>query len=130
VWVERDTATRQARSPGTRTHPRHLPNEALGTFLAERLGLRRSAAPVGLSPRTRWFLLPSVADAPLPSDELLPYMEAPTPTEFEVAWWQICCYRMPEVISTLNEIHLSRCTPPRNSSWAPTCCSGTSTRSC
>ena len=105
LWVESDTPTRQVRSHNTSVHPRHLTNEALETFLAERLGLPRPAAPASFAPSTRWFLLPSAADAPLPSYELLPYLEAPVPTDFELACWQICCYRVPDVISTLNEIH-------------------------
>jgi hypothetical protein len=100
VWIETDAPTRPARASSARIHPRHLTNEALETFLAERLGLLRSAAPVGLALSTRWFLLPSAADAPLPASELLPYVEAPLPAEFELAWWQVCCYRVPEVIST------------------------------
>jgi hypothetical protein len=105
LWVETDAPTRQARSAGARIHPRHLANEALKAFLTERLGLLGPGAPLGFAPSTRWLLLPSAGDAPLPSPELLPYMEAPLPADVELARWQICCYRVPDVISTLNEIH-------------------------
>src|SRR5207244_3518332 len=54
---------------------------------------------------SRSFLLPSATGAPLPSFELLPYMEAAAPAEFDLAWCQVCCSRVPNMISTLNEIH-------------------------
>src|SRR5205814_6308401 len=75
----------------------------------------------------KYFLLPSAAGAPLPSFELLRYMEEvftsacgervefsltsacggdeEVPTEFELAPWQVCCYRVPQVITALSDIH-------------------------
>jgi SNF2 family DNA or RNA helicase len=39
------------------------------------------------------------------SYELLRYMDEEEPIEFELAPWQVCCYRVRDVISTLNDIH-------------------------
>ena len=61
--------------------------------------------PGGFALTTRSFLLPCAAGAPLPSFELLPYMDSTAPAEFDLAWYQVCCSRVPNVISTLNEIH-------------------------
>src|SRR5438128_3405807 len=105
LWVETDTPTRQPRSRVAHVHPRHLADAALETFLAERLGLPRPPAAGGFALTTRSVLLPGTAGAPLPSFELLPYMEALAPAEFDLAWYQVCCAPVPNVISTLNEIH-------------------------
>src|SRR6266542_6199525 len=105
LWVETDTPTPRAHSRVAHVHPRHLANAALETFMAERLGLPRPPAPGGFSLTTCSFLLPNAAGTPLPSFELLPYMEATAPAEFDLAWYQVCCSRVPNVISTLNEIH-------------------------
>ena len=105
LWVETDTAASRPQRGGASVHPRHLMGTALETFLAERLGLPRPSAPGSFALCDRSFLLPSMADAPLPSVELLSYTETTTPSEFDLAWWQICCYEVPHPISTLNEIH-------------------------
>ncbi len=105
LWVETDTPTPRAHSRVAHVHPRHLATAALETFMAERLGLPRPPAPGGFGLTTRSFLLPNAAGTPLPSFELLPYMEATAPAEFDLAWYQVCCSRVPNVISTLNEIH-------------------------
>ena len=121
LWVETDTpVTRSRRHSDTadsreRLHPRHLTQTALASFLQEKLGLRESAP--GALARilcTKYLLLPSAAGAPLPSYELLRYVDedvdeeppesAPT-AEFTLAPWQVWCYRVPRVIPLLNEIH-------------------------
>src|SRR5919202_457051 len=99
LWVETDTPIRQPRRPGAGVHPRHLANAALDTFVAEGLGVR--AFPLaGPARRTRAFLLPSAAGAPLPSVELLPYLETTTPADVELAWWQICCSHLPHPLKS------------------------------
>jgi len=106
LWVETDTPTRTAARNRGAVHPRHLTNDALELFLTQRLGLHApppSAQAGSLS--TRCFLLPSADGMPLPSFELSPYLTETTPSEFELAWWQVCCHRVSSVISTLNDIH-------------------------
>jgi SNF2 family DNA or RNA helicase len=99
VWVETDTPPDTVSDA---VHPRHLDAIALTTFLAERLGLRESP-PERLE--TRYFLLPTVAGAPAASFELLRYVDEEEPLEFALVPWQVCCYRLPDVISMLNDIH-------------------------
>ena len=91
LWVETDVPTARPRRPGASAHPRHLANAALDTFVAERLGVRPALLSVPAQ-RTCSFLLPSAAGAPLPSAELLPYMETTAPADVELAWWQLCCW--------------------------------------
>ena len=82
LWVETDTpVTRSRRHSDTadsreRLHPRHLTQTALAAFLQEKLGLRETAP--GALARvlcTKYLLLPSAAGAPLPSYELLRYVD-------------------------------------------------------
>ena len=141
LWVETDTpVTRSRRHSDTadsreRLHPRHLTQTALATFLQEKLGLRESAP--GALARilcTKYLLLPSAAGAPLPSYELLRYVDedvdeeppesAPT-AEFTLAPWQVWCYRVPRVIPRSTTSSSSPSMRPRTSNWGWISCSGT-----
>jgi len=121
LWVETDTpaAAPSRRRADTREslHPRHLTQSALASFLQEKLGLRETA-PGALAHTlcTKYLLLPSAAGAPLPSYELLRYVgedeEPPgrtsgtaSPVEVALSPWQVWCYRVPQVIPALHEIH-------------------------
>src|SRR5947209_6024491 len=92
LWVETDTPAGASRRLADTVHPRHLKHTALAQFLMETLGLRESA-PGALARTlcTKYFLLPSAAGAPLPSFELLRYVdeETSTETEFELVPWQV-----------------------------------------
>src|SRR5205085_8545360 len=124
-WVETAAPADTSRRHADTIHPRHLVDTALALFLMQKLGLRESVP--GALARTlclRYFLLPSAAGAPLPSFELLRYVdevftsacgervefsltsacggEEEVPTEFELAPWQVCCYRVPQVITALS----------------------------
>ncbi|MGI8913364.1 MAG: hypothetical protein ACR2JY_06185 [Chloroflexota bacterium] len=106
LWVETDTPTQAVpRTPGS-PHPRHLRGPALSGFLTEKLGL--SQTPLVALQREfaeRCFLLPSADGKPLPSSELLPYMEDPTPEEATLVPWQVCGYRLSAPIATLNDVY-------------------------
>src|SRR5919198_6588668 len=106
LWVETDTLPGKSRRRAGTVHPRHLMHTALAQFLMEKLGLRESV-PGALARTlcTKYFLLPSAAGAPLPSFELLRYVDEEAPAEFELAPWQVCCYRVPQVIPALSDIH-------------------------
>src|SRR5207237_5444582 len=87
-------------------HPRHLAQTALATFLTEKLGLREPVS--GALERTlctKYFLLPTVGGKPSPSFELLRYVDEEEPIEFDLVPWQVCCYQVPDIITTLNDIH-------------------------
>ena len=106
LWVETDTPQGTPRSRTGTVHPRHLAHTALATFLMEKLGLREFVSGALESTLcTRYFLLPTVAGQPSPSFELLRYVEEEEPIEFELAPWQVSCYRVPDVIAALNDIH-------------------------
>ena len=87
-------------------HPRHLTGVALTAFLLEKLGLQESlSAVVEQTLTTKYFLLPTSEHMPSPSFELLRYVDEAEPIDFELAAWQVCCYRVPDIISALNDIH-------------------------
>ncbi len=54
---------------------------------------------------TKYFLLPTVAEKPSPSFELLRYMDEEEPIDFGLEPWQVNCYQVTDVITTLNDIH-------------------------
>ena len=106
LWVETDSPPAARRRSGDVAHPRHLARAALAAFLTEKLGLRDpSGGDVSRHMETKRFLLPSAGGAPLPSFELLRYVDEETPEQYDLASWEICCYRVPQVITTLNDIH-------------------------
>ena len=106
LWVETDAIEGRPRRSSNSIHPRHLGQTALVTFLTEKLGLREPM-PGELSHimYTKYFLLPTVAGKPSPCFELLRYMDEEEPIEFDLEPWQVYCYRVPDVITTLNDIH-------------------------
>ena len=106
LWVETDTLQGKQQRHGNNVHPRHLVDTALAAFLMEKLGLQESTS--GALARTlhrKYFLLPTAADKPLHSFELLRYVDEEVPTEFDLKPWQVCCYRVSGVIAALNDIH-------------------------
>ena len=106
LWVETDTLSGTARQRADTVHPRHLMHTALTTFLMEKLGLQESMP--GVLERTlcmKSFLLPTVEGNPSPSFELLRYVDEEEPIEFDLKRWQVCCYQVSDVITTLNDIH-------------------------
>ncbi len=106
LWVETDAPSGTARRRGDGVHPRHLAHTALAAFLIEKLGLQEPFP--GTLVRTlctKYVLLPTVAGKPAPSFELLRYTDEEEPMEFDLKPWQVSCYRVPDIISTLAEIH-------------------------
>ncbi|NEP19272.1 MAG: DEAD/DEAH box helicase, partial [Leptolyngbya sp. SIO4C1] len=96
LWVE--TPKRRAlKSP--QRHPYQLSGKAFKAFMAETLGLEPSLRNQSLI-QSRYFLLPSDRQGPLPSLELSGYLEAKTPAEFELRYWEISCCRVETILTT------------------------------
>ncbi|HEX4715601.1 MAG TPA: DEAD/DEAH box helicase, partial [Ktedonobacteraceae bacterium] len=102
LWVETDTPVGTPTRGAGAVHPRHLAQADLAAFLVEKLGLRDSL-PGNFC--TKYFLLPTTGGKPAPSFELLRYVDEEEPIEFELAPWQVWCYKVPDVITTLNDMH-------------------------
>jgi SNF2 family DNA or RNA helicase len=107
LWVETDDPSPSRRRRAEPVHPRHLAGDALAGFLTERLRIRPSpyAAPPVRHFRTLSLLLPSASGAPLPSHELLPYLDLELPDEAPPAWWMVAAYPLEQPISDLRDIH-------------------------
>jgi len=110
LWVETDAPVSTLRGKGQRRaatlHPRHLVQPALATFLSEKLGVR--AVMPGAPARTlclKHVLLPTAAGAPLPSFDVQRYVDEEVPAAYDLAPWPVWCYRVPDIIATLNDIH-------------------------
>ncbi len=106
LWVETDTPAVPLEGATAGNHPRHLMQKALVTFLMEKLGLRELASDtLAQTVDVKYFLLPTIANKPAPSFELLRYVDEEEPVEFDLVPWGISCYAIPEIITTLNDIH-------------------------
>ena len=106
LWVETDAIEGRPRRNSNSIHPRHLGQTALVTFLTEKLGLGEPMpGELSRAVYTKYFLLPTVAGKPSPCFELLRYMDEEEPIEFGLEPWQVNCYRLTDVITTLNDIH-------------------------
>src|SRR6266699_3967328 len=106
LWVETDTPTAALPSHAGTVHPRHLAHTALATFLMEKLGLREPVSgALARTLGTKYFLLPTAADKPSPSFELLRYVDEEEPVEFDLAPWQVSCYQVSDIVTALNDIH-------------------------
>src|SRR5215471_8310931 len=106
LWVETDTPQGTAWKRTGTIHPRHLGQIALATFLIEKLGLQEPfSGALARTLTTKYFLLPTSAAKPAPSFELLRYADEEEPIEFDLMPWQVCCYKVSDVITALNDIH-------------------------
>ncbi|MCU0566560.1 MAG: DEAD/DEAH box helicase [Oculatellaceae cyanobacterium Prado106] len=125
LWVETEAAIapppskRKKASSATPSHPYHLNETALATFLEQELGIKPPAtgrAPASLESTIahRHFLMPSAAGEPLPSLELSRYLETELPETFEWQYWPIACFPtttrlenqpVETVIKLLNDLH-------------------------
>ena len=114
------TAARKRRTTGTPEpergpdlHPRSLTREALAAFLDAALGIRDDATgAVARDIEPRYVLLPSGAGAggvsgPLPSFELLRYVDDTLPAQVELRSWQVHCYRLRRPLLSLNDLHFA-----------------------
>ena len=118
LWVETPELTKR-RYKNQQIHPGHLAQDDLVAFLAQ-LGIKE--APATLSDRIspKYFALPTANNQPLPSPELIKYLEIEIPEEYEgFQYWQVDCYegvtsvktdsyrvsKAINAIKLLNEIH-------------------------
>src|SRR5947209_6663389 len=96
LWVETDRSSGKRKH--SRVHPRHLSGRPLETFLHEKLGVRLPyEGQIARLLQDRAFVLPTADGAPLPSAELLPYVDMEAPESWELQSWDVCCWRMPHV---------------------------------
>jgi SNF2 family DNA or RNA helicase len=120
LWAETPTVKKR-RNVDQRIHPLSLAKADLETFLINKLGI--TPAPYhklsdNISPQ--YFALPTTNNQPLPSPELIKYLEGEISEDYEgFQYWEIACYevntmvktgmyshsKVTNVIKLLNDIH-------------------------
>ena len=73
LWVETDASTKQPKTRSATRHPQQLNKDDLSTFLGEELGITPKNSSISRDIVTKYFILPSTDDRPLPSVELTRY---------------------------------------------------------
>ncbi|PSF30498.1 ATP-dependent helicase [Aphanothece hegewaldii CCALA 016] len=105
LWIETSTPKNRKNQPANR-HRGQLAKEELALFLANELGLVCSSnSPTSREITSKYFLLPSANQQPLPSLELSRYLELELPETSDLQSWEIDCYRVTPVIKILNDLH-------------------------
>ncbi len=114
LWVETTDPPIQAPKPDN-SHPLQLPVASFEDFLTKELGIKPSYKALEQEIVPRYFLLPSIDKAPLPSLELSRYLEQEIPETFEWQTWTVTCYTVlaydksgssvSNVIKLLNDLH-------------------------
>jgi SNF2 family DNA or RNA helicase len=106
LWVETDSPSKKRKTQSDNRHPRQLAKEELPTFLTQKLGITAPKyGTLGQQISTKYFILPSTENEPLPSLELTRYLEAEPPEATEWKIWEIDCYHVTPVIKLLNDLH-------------------------
>ena len=105
LWVETDTPPKQQKNRSATRHPQQLNKDDLSTFLGEELGITPKNGSVSRDIITKYFILPSTDDRPLPSVELTRYLETESPTPPTWQIWAIDCYQIDSIVKLLNDIH-------------------------
>ncbi|NMF66994.1 DEAD/DEAH box helicase [Brasilonema octagenarum] len=119
LWVETPEIKKRGHK-NQQIHPGHLAQDELVTFLAQELGIKEPAATLNERISAKYFALPTTNNQPIPSPELIKYLEIDLPEEYEgFQYWQVDCYeavvsvktgsyrvsKAINVIKLLNEIH-------------------------
>jgi SNF2 family DNA or RNA helicase len=106
LWVETDVPSKQQQNPIGDRHPQQLSKQDLSIFLGDELGITSlKHSSISQDIITKYFILPSINNQPLPSVELTRYLEteSPTPTTWKI--WAIDCYQVNPIVKLLNDIH-------------------------
>ncbi|BAY29414.1 putative helicase [Nostoc carneum NIES-2107] len=114
LWIE-TPIVKKSRANQQNIHPGHLAKAELIAFLTQALGLKESPNQLIQRISPKYFALPTVDNQPLPSPELIKYLEVEIPEEYEdFQYWQVDCYetvisvkteKVNNIIKLLKDIH-------------------------
>ncbi|NEO87275.1 MAG: DEAD/DEAH box helicase [Spirulina sp. SIO3F2] len=94
LWAE--TLPRKPSRPQSQRYSGHLAAQDLAALLSQELGVKLQGShrdnPLVEQITPCYFLLPTVAQQPLPSLELSRYLEAELPDTFDWQYWEVDCY--------------------------------------
>ncbi|WP_013325781.1 DEAD/DEAH box helicase [Gloeothece verrucosa] len=108
LWGETTSPKKRRKNESENRHPFQLDSDELSAFLVNDLGLKEALnSKIYQKFFTKYFILPSRGDAPLPSLELTRYLEAETELSPDCSWktWAINCYQVSPIIKLLNDLH-------------------------
>ncbi len=107
LWVETDAVKKKKHHSTKKIHSMHLTDGDLETFLSDELGIRQHRWDKSLKDEIsyKYFILPSIKHAPLPSLEAMKYRGMEISEDYEFEQWQICCFSPDHIIKVLNDIH-------------------------
>lgn len=115
LWIE-IPVLKNRRSSKEQIHPGHLSKDELLQFLVQELGIKEPLSILKDRIAAKYFALPTADNQPLPSPELIKYLEIEVPEEYtEFQYWQVDCYQTLtslkgntpgiNIIKLLNDIH-------------------------
>ena len=108
LWVETSEQPPQGskKKLGNR-HPGQLTKDEFSAFLVNDLGMvpRSPTKSISIEIIPKYFILPSTEKSPLPSVELLRYLEAEPEEASQWQAWEIDCYQVKGIIKVLNDLH-------------------------
>jgi SNF2 family DNA or RNA helicase len=119
LWVE-TPVLKKSRTNKQPIHPGHLAQDELATFILQELGIKESERQIAERISPKYFALPTANHQPLPSPELVKYLEIEIPEDYEgFEYWKVDCYeavnsaktgysqsqKAINIIKLLNDIH-------------------------
>ncbi len=108
LWGETTSPQKRRKTDAENRHPFQLNADELSALLLNELGLKEPLnGKISQKIATKYFILPSSLDAPLPSPEFTRYLEAETelsPT-YSQKNWAISCYQVSPLMKFLNDLH-------------------------
>ncbi|UKP00038.1 DEAD/DEAH box helicase [Nostoc sp. UHCC 0870] len=100
LWIETPISQKKRTHP--QVHPGHLSSDELITFLTESLGIKERELLLKQRISSKYFALPTSNNQPLPSPELIKYLEIEVPEEYEdFQYWEVTCY---ETVGSLKSV--------------------------
>ena len=101
LWVETSFSKLPKGKNKQKIHPAHLDSKELGIFLSQELGIKDTEATIQQRISSKYFILPTANNQPLPSPELSRYLESEVPEEYDdFQSWQIDCYQTVTEVKT------------------------------
>ncbi len=106
LWVETDSIAKQTKKLSENRHPQQLTKDKLAIFLKEELGIPSPKyGSFSQEIYSKFFILPSTENEPLPSSELIRYLEVEPLEATEWKVWEIDCYQVTSIIKVLNDLN-------------------------
>jgi hypothetical protein len=102
LWIETFFQKRN-KTQSENIHPGHLRKEDLSNFLFKKLGIPETPSLlIKNNISSKYFILPSLDNQPLPSLEMTRYLEGETPEDIDFKAWAIDCYQVTRTLRGTN----------------------------